>query len=98
MVIEQSELGRVPPLTLVSVQLDAEDREVRDLDKETRALISDTLFQGQASEAALQRVTLRSKKNLHSFAIDVAGISAHARMAALTPARPAQLALSEARS
>ncbi|MFK7764959.1 MAG: hypothetical protein AB8B62_16975 [Roseobacter sp.] len=82
LVLEQSELARVPVLTLVSVQLDAETRAVLDLDPRSRADIANTLFDTRITEERLHKISLRTQKNLRSIAIDVADISAHARMAA----------------
>lgn len=81
--VEQSVLGRVPPLTLVSIQRAGKDPQVLDLDEAEQRLIYDQLFDDGLTEETLHRVTLREGKNLRSVAIDVAEISAHARMAAL---------------
>ena len=83
LVIEQSELGRVPVLTLVSVQLAGSDPQVLDLDETERRMIEDGLFDDGLTEESLHLVTLRQSKNLRSVIIDASEISAHARMAAL---------------
>lgn len=88
LVIEQSELARVPPLTLVSLQRAAPDPEVLDLAAEERDLIAAELFTGDLSEKLLHRISLARSENLHAVNLDVTTISAHARMSALT-ARPA---------
>ncbi len=98
LVVEQSELARVPVLTLVSVQLDAETRDVLDLDPRDRADIKETLFNDRVTEDRLHQVTLRTQKNLHSIAIDTSEISAHARMAALMDQQPASLYTADAPS
>ncbi len=83
LVIEQSELGRVPVLTLVSVQLAGSDPQVLDLDETERRMIDEGLFDDGLTEESLHLVTLRQSKNLRSVIIDASEISAHARMAAL---------------
>ncbi len=88
LVVEQSELARVPALTLVSVQTDITSASVLDLDETERAMIRDGLFDTRLSEAQLHLVTLRTGKNLRSIAVETSEISAHARMAALTQATP----------
>ncbi|MGA9254001.1 MAG: hypothetical protein WBV71_16305 [Roseobacter sp.] len=83
LVIEQSELGRVPVLTLVSVQLAGSDPQVLELDETERRMIDEGLFDDGLTEESLHLVTLRQSKNLRSVIIDASEISAHARMAAL---------------
>ncbi|MGA9411731.1 MAG: hypothetical protein WBV78_14950, partial [Roseobacter sp.] len=82
LVIEQSELGRVPVLTLVSVQLAGSDPQVLELDETERRMIDEGLFDDGLTEESLHLVTLRQSKNLRSVIIDASEISAHARMAA----------------
>lgn len=89
LVVEQSELARVPPLTLVSVQEARPDAQVLDLSEEERALIEEGLFDDQLTEKRLHLIALRESENLRTVALDVATISAHARMAALTEGAPA---------
>lgn len=83
LVVEQSELARVPVLTLVSVQLAGTTPLVLDLAAGERAMISDALFDDLVSEMSLHAVALRSRQNLRSVTMEAAEISAHARMAAL---------------
>jgi hypothetical protein len=83
LVIEQSELARVPPLTLVSVQQREPDPQVLTLDPEERRMIREGLFDDQVTETTLHLVALRENENLRMIALDVASISAHARMTAL---------------
>ncbi len=83
LVIEQSELARVPPLTLVSVQRAAPEPEVLDLSSADRALIEAGLFDDDLTAARLHQISLATKENLHMVTLDTAAISAHARMAAL---------------
>jgi len=83
LVIEQSELARVPPLTLVSVQQREPEPQVLTLDPEERRMIREGLFDDQVTETTLHLVALRENENLRMIALDVASISAHARMTAL---------------
>ncbi|MGY6547574.1 MAG: hypothetical protein ACXIU7_00995 [Roseinatronobacter sp.] len=88
LVIEQSELMRVAPLTYVSVQ--AEDGpELLALDPTEREMIAQTLFAAPLTERALQRISLARKIELHDLTFEPATVSAHARMAALMAARSA---------
>ena len=96
--VEQSELARVPPLTLVSVQLAGSDPQVLDLSKTERALIEGQLFDGTLTEEQLQLVTLREGKNLRSVVIEASEISAHARMAAMMEAQSQSSGAQEAAS
>ncbi|MGA9435258.1 MAG: hypothetical protein WBV62_13580, partial [Roseobacter sp.] len=57
LVIEQSELGRVPVLTLVSVQLAGSDPQVLDLDETERRMIDEGLFDDGLTEESLHLVT-----------------------------------------
>lgn len=82
LVVEQSEMGRVPPLTLVSVQQATPKPSVLELEAEDRALLSEELFDATLTEKKLQLVALRERENLRSVMIEAREISAHARMAA----------------
>lgn len=86
LVVEQSELARVAPLTYVSVQ--AEDGpEVLRLTEAEERLIRDTLFQPPLDERQLQRVNLMENEFLREARLDTRNVSAHARMEALIAAR-----------
>lgn len=85
--VEQSELARVPPLTVVSVQVAGPRAEVLDLtDAEVRE-IGETLFADGLDERLLQRVNLAQNSFFRSVAFDAATVSAHARLEALATAR-----------
>ncbi len=86
LVIEQSELLRVAPFTLVSVQSD-DGPELLALDAAERDMIAQTLFEAPLTERALQRISLARKIELHDLTFDPATVSAHARMAALMAKR-----------
>lgn len=88
LVIEQSEMLRIAPLSLVSVQSE-DGPTILDLSPDERALIDTTLFQPPLTEATLQRVGLARKIALHDVGLEVGQISAHARLAAMMAARSA---------
>lgn len=89
LVIEQSELMRVAPLSLVSVQSD-DGPDLLALDPRERAMIAETLFSEPLTERQLQKIGLARKIEVHDLTFDPATVSAHARMAALMAARSAQ--------
>lgn len=88
LVIEQSELMRAPPFTLVSVQSE-EGPELLALDARERAIIEELLFAEPLTERHLQKISLARKIELHDLTFDPATVSAHARMAALMAVRSA---------
>lgn len=83
LVIEQSELARIAPLTLVSIQQREPAPTVLALDADERRMIRDGVFDDQVTEQKLHLIALRENENLRSIALDVATIPAHARMTAL---------------
>ncbi len=85
LVVEQSEIWRMPPLTLVSVQAEAGPKsgpEVLRLSVEEMALLAG-LFDEAFGERDLLRINLASRECLRDVGFDVRGVSAHARLAAL---------------
>lgn len=86
LVVEQSELARVAPLTFVSVQVGGAAPEVLPLDAEERAILHETLFAEGFTEAALHRANLRENRFLRTVTLEARAVSAHARMAALMAA------------
>ncbi len=88
LVIEQSDLLRAPPLTLVSVQSD-DGPNLLALDETERAIIADTLFTPPLTERDLLRIGLKRGIDLHDLSFEPATVSAHARMAALMAQRQA---------
>ena len=82
LVIEQSELARIAPLTLVSVQTDWPAPQVLNLDAEERALLSQGLFDPELSERDLLRANLFEDRYLRDITQEARGVSAHARLAA----------------
>lgn len=83
LVVEQSEMARVPPLTLVSVQSVTPKAAVLDLSSEEQDVLRETLFDAENTERQMHLVALRQNENLRSVTLDVSTVSAHARMAAL---------------
>jgi hypothetical protein len=86
LVVEQSELAKVPPLTLISVQCDGDQPRLLDLDLAERAMIAAELFDDTLSERLLQRVNQSQHEFLRDCILDPATISAHARLAAMARA------------
>lgn len=84
--VEQSELARVPPLTIISVQVAGPDAHVLDLTDREVDLIETELFDGRFDEALLHRVNLAENTFLRSVAFDASTVSAHARLEALATA------------
>ncbi len=82
LVVEQSDLARIAPLTYVSVQSE-EGPEVLRLSAEEERLIRETLFQPPLTERALHRINLAQDEQVRDMALDLRAISAHARLAAM---------------
>lgn len=85
LVVEQSDLARLAPLTYVSVQTEpVSDRpEVLRLTDAERALIFGTLFQPPLDERRLHLIGLARDEGLHDLVLEAQAVSAHARLAAL---------------
>lgn len=83
LVIEQSQLARIAPLTLVSIQQREPAPMVLTLDADERRMIREGLFDDQLTEEKLHLVGLRENENLRTISLNTATISAHARMTAL---------------
>ncbi|MGY6634024.1 MAG: hypothetical protein ACXIU8_09785 [Alkalilacustris sp.] len=95
LVVEQSAMSPVTPLTVVSVQGEVEGAPVLDLDAAERALVAAELFDalpgtGRLTERDFHRLSLRENRFLHAVTLEARAISAHARMAALAKARTAR--------
>lgn len=82
LVVEQSELARMPPLTLVSVQTDRPAPRLLALDDGDRAILRDRLFGNGLTEADLLAVSHRADRYLHAITQEARAVSAHARLAA----------------
>lgn len=81
LVVEQSDLARLSPLTYVSVQSEDGPR-VLDLSAAERDVLHQELFRDPLTEALLQRINQSSGTFLREVALDARGVSAHARLAA----------------
>lgn len=81
LVVEQSELWHLTPLTYVSVQSD-EGPEVVRLSAEEREIIRERLFKAPLTEVLLQRINQAQNTFLRDITFDAKGVSAHARLAA----------------
>jgi len=81
LVVEQSELGILAPLTYVSVQSD-EGPEVVSLDVSERDTLRKGLFQTPLTERLLQRINASQNVFLRDITLDARSVSAHARLAA----------------
>ena len=81
LVVEQSELGLLSPLTYISVQSD-DGPEVVDLSKEEQAVLKAELFKPPLTEALLHRINQSQDTFLRDISFDARGVSAHARLAA----------------
>lgn len=81
LVIEQSDLARVTPLSLVTVQSEMPKPHVVRLDEGDRAVLAE-LFDDSYTERDLQRAALRLDRMLHVVSIEARSVSAHARLAA----------------
>mgnify|MGYP001029007690 CR=1 FL=1 len=89
LVAEQSELARVPPLTLVSVQSAVPEPHVLDLDAEDRAILQETLFDAELTARLLHAVNMREGQPIREVRIEARSVSAHARLAAALKERAA---------
>jgi len=81
LVVEQSELWRLPPLTYVTVQSE-DGPEVLRLTQAEQEILRQTLFQPPLTEQALQRINQSQSVFLRDITFDARGVSAHARLAA----------------
>ncbi|MEM9049020.1 MAG: hypothetical protein AAGC92_09895 [Pseudomonadota bacterium] len=81
LVVEQSAMARVAPLTILSVQPETRPSFLN-LDAQERATLK-ALFDEALSERLLQRVNLAENRFIRSVAFEARGVSAHARLAAL---------------
>ena len=81
LVVEQSPLRLLPPLTYVSVQA-TDPMRVVDLDADERAVLEAELFRGALTERALLEANTAEDVFLREVPLDARGVSAHARLAA----------------
>lgn len=88
LVVEQSELARIAPLTLVSVQTDRPGPRLLTLDAGDRAALADLFAEG-LSERDLLAVNHREDLYIRDIAQEARAVSAHARLAAALEKRAA---------
>lgn len=88
LVVEQSDLARVAPLTWVSVQSE-DGPEVLRLTGDEVALIREGLFSAPLTERDLHLINLWQDTYLREVRLDARDLSAHARLAAMMGARKA---------
>jgi hypothetical protein len=96
LVVEQSELARIPPLTLVSVQSDHPAPRVLSLDAGDRAVLMEGLFDADLSERDLAAVNQRQEAFIRDIVQEARGVSAHGRLAAALERRTAAAAANAA--
>ncbi|MEM7723503.1 MAG: hypothetical protein AAF376_14185 [Pseudomonadota bacterium] len=82
LVVEQSDLARIAPLTFVSVQTAEPDPHLIPLDAGDRAVLDETLFDEAFSERDLLAVNQFAATFVREVKQDARGVSAHARLAA----------------
>lgn len=87
LVVEQSELARIPPLTLVSVQTDHPGPRVVDLDAGDRAILDHGLFDADLTERDLLAANAFQDRYIRDITQEARAVSAHARLAAALEAR-----------
>ncbi|MFK7944861.1 MAG: hypothetical protein AB8B85_18400 [Paracoccaceae bacterium] len=83
LVVEQSGLLRVPPLTALSLQAEIPETGYLDLDDTEQALLRAELFTDGLTEHDLRRANTAEHSYLRVITLDAATISAHARLAAM---------------
>lgn len=82
LVVEQSDMVRVPPMTIVSLQLDQGKSRLVPLTAEERAIIRDGLFDADFTEENLFLANQREGVSFRSVSFEARAVSAHARLAA----------------
>ncbi|EEW23835.1 hypothetical protein [Rhodobacter ferrooxidans] len=87
LVIEQSQLANIPPLTLVSVQTETPEAHLPPLDAKDRAVLQAGLFDAGFTERDLLMVNHRDSLYLREVAQEARAVSAHSRLAAFLEKR-----------
>ncbi|MEM7745714.1 MAG: hypothetical protein AAF409_18595 [Pseudomonadota bacterium] len=83
LVIEQSDLLKIPPLTYVSVQQEGGKPSFMDLGAAEREMIAEILFDADLTEDKLRMINVFQDTQVRVYTIDPKQISAHARLAAM---------------
>jgi hypothetical protein len=89
LVVEQSELARLPPLTLVSVQTALPEPRLLPLDEADRAALRAALFDAELSERDLLALNHRDGVYVRDIVEEARAVSAHARLSAFLEKRAA---------
>lgn len=89
LVVEQSELARIAPLTLVSVQSDQPAPHLLTLDEAERRILQEGLFDAELTEAALLAANHREDRYLRDIVQETGAVSAHTRLQAAIERRRA---------
>ncbi len=89
LVIEQSELARIAPLTFVSVQAATPKPHVVPLDEGDRAVLVDGLFDAELSERDVMAVNQRDEVFIRDIVQEARAVSTHMRLAAALERRKA---------
>jgi len=89
LVVEQSPLARIAPLTFVSVQVEGARPEVLDLSPQERETVARELFEDGIDERTLHTINLSQNVFLRDVPLEARAISAHARLNALAAGRAA---------
>lgn len=89
LVIEQSDLARIPPLTLVSVQSDTPGPHLAKLDAGDRAILEEGLFDADLTERDLLAVNHRDNLYVRDIVQEARAVTAHGRLAAYLEKRAA---------
>ncbi len=87
LVIEQSELARIRPPTLISVQTETPDPHLPALDATDRSVLHEGLFDAGFTERDLLSVNHREDVCLRDIVQEARAVSAHGRMAAFLEKR-----------
>ena len=82
LVVEQSELARIRPLTYVSIQRKNPEPEVMDLGPEDEGILQGGLFDAEFTERDLHRAAMAENEPLRTVTVDARSVSAHARLKA----------------
>ncbi|MEO0371121.1 MAG: hypothetical protein AAF231_06660 [Pseudomonadota bacterium] len=82
LVVEQSDMVRVPPMTIVSLQRDEGKSRLVALTEEERTMIRDGLFDDEFKERHLFLANQREGQSFRAVSFEARGVSAHARLAA----------------
>lgn len=92
LVVDQSDLAALPPLTVISVQSHGDGPPILELDPSERDMIRRELFDATFTEKRLQLANLRLGECFRTVALDTRSVSAHARLSRLLAVDPEEAA------